>query len=87
MILHKKKSDRGKGAKKPAAQGAPVEEGGVNPEPAKEEVGQTAVVRQKPAPTGGKVAGIPLDDILNLKRLVGRLGPDQLHTLIDAFAR
>ncbi|HTH49894.1 MAG TPA: hypothetical protein VMB21_20440, partial [Candidatus Limnocylindria bacterium] len=34
---------------------------------------------------GGKEAGIPLDDILYIKGLVGRLGPDQLHTLNDAL--
>jgi hypothetical protein len=35
----------------------------------------------------GKEEGIPLDDILHVKVLVGRFGPEQLHTLIDAFAR
>ena len=46
------------------------------------------MVQHKPAaPRGGKEAGIPLDDILYVKGLVGRFGPDQLHTLIDAFAR
>ena len=42
-----------------------------------------------PAAKGGgtKEAGIPLDDILYVKALVGRFGPGQLHTLIDAFAR
>jgi hypothetical protein len=32
-------------------------------------------------------AGIPLKDILYIKGLVGRFGPDQLYTLIDALAR
>ena len=32
-------------------------------------------------------AGIPLKDILYIKGLVGRCGPDQLYTLIDALAR
>jgi hypothetical protein len=36
--------------------------------------------------TSGRAAGIPLQDILYVKGLVGRVGPDQLHTLIDAFA-
>jgi hypothetical protein len=40
----------------------------------------------KPVP-GPKSAGIPLNDILYIKGLVGRFGSDQLHTLIDAFAR
>jgi hypothetical protein len=34
-----------------------------------------------------KEAGIPLDDILLVKQLVGRFGAGQLHTLIDAFAK
>jgi hypothetical protein len=46
------------------------------------------LVQPKPsAASGGKEAGIPLDDILYVKGLVGRFGPDQLHTLMDAFAR
>jgi hypothetical protein len=45
-------------------------------------------VQHKPAaPRSGKEAGIPLEDILYVKGLVGRFGPDQLHTLIDAFAK
>ncbi len=66
-----------KGGRKPAAEGTAPEEG----------AGRTAVVRQKAAPAGGKEGGIPLDDILYVKGLVGRFGPAQLHTLIDAFAR
>ncbi len=31
-------------------------------------------------------AAVPLHDILYVKDLVGRFGPEQLHTLIDAFA-
>ena len=78
-----KKGGKGKGAKKPAAQGAATTEG-----EAKEGVGRKVVVQHKPAPArSGKEAGIPLDDILYVKGLVGRLGPEQLHTLIDAFAR
>jgi hypothetical protein len=41
--------------------------------------------RTKPA--AGKAGGIPLNDILYVKGLVGRFGPEQLHTLIDGFAR
>jgi hypothetical protein len=40
--------------------------------------------RTKPAASKG--GGIPLNDILYVKGLVGRFGPEQLHTLIDAFA-
>jgi hypothetical protein len=42
--------------------------------------------RTKPA-ASPKSAGIPLNDILYVKGLVGRFGPEHLHTLIDAFAR
>ncbi len=44
---------------------------------------------QPPAARGGdgQASGIPLQDILYVKELVGRFGPEQLHTLIDAFAR
>jgi hypothetical protein len=41
----------------------------------------------KPQAPTGKETGIPLDDILTVKELVGRLGAGPLHTLIDAFAR
>jgi hypothetical protein len=71
-----------KGTKKPAAQGAAATEG-----EAKEGVGRKVVVQPKSAAAGRKDAGIPLEDILYVKGLVGRFGPDQLHTLIDAFAR
>jgi hypothetical protein len=81
-ILRKKKGGKKKGGRKPAAQGAAPEEGG-----RKEEAGRKVVVQQKPAARSGKEAGIPLDDILYVKGLVGRFGPDQLHTLIEAFAR
>jgi hypothetical protein len=40
-----------------------------------------------PKPAAAKAAGIPLDDILYVKELVGRVGPEQLHTLIEAFAK
>jgi hypothetical protein len=33
------------------------------------------------------VSGIPLQDILTIKELVGRLGAKPLHVLIDAFAK
>jgi hypothetical protein len=41
----------------------------------------------KQTPAAKPQAGIPLDDILYVKGLVGRFGPGQLHTLIDAFAK
>ena len=46
--------------------------------PAKKEVSTSAAPR---------AAAIPLEDILYIKALVGRVGPDSLHKLIDAFAK
>jgi hypothetical protein len=78
------KKDLARRAKRPAAQEATAKKG-----EAKGGAGDNrAVVQPKPpAAGGGKEAGIPLDDILYVKGLVGRFGPDQLHTLIDAFAK
>ena len=51
-----------------------------------------AKTQAKPSPapvtTGasGKEKGIPLNDILYVKKLVGRFAKGQLHTLVDAFA-
>jgi hypothetical protein len=59
--------------RRPAAQGKAKARAGEN----------KAVVQPKPPAAGG----IPLDDILYVKGLVGQFGPDQLHTLIDAFTR
>jgi hypothetical protein len=47
----------------------------------------TSNTAAKQVPAAKPQAGIPLDDILYVKRLVGRFGPDQLHTLINAFAK
>jgi hypothetical protein len=43
------------------------------------------LARPAPGGRGEKAPGIPLDDILYVKGLVGRFGPEQLHTLIDAL--
>jgi hypothetical protein len=78
------KKDLARRAKRPAAQEATAKKG-----EAKVGAGdnKTLVQPKPPAASGGKEAGIPLSDILYVKGLVGRFGPDQLHTLIDAFAR
>jgi hypothetical protein len=77
------KKDLARRAKRPAAQEATAKKG-----EAKVGAGDNRTIRQpKPPAAGGKEAGIPLDDILYVKGLVGRFGPEQLHTLIDAFAR
>jgi hypothetical protein len=46
-----------------------------------------AAAGAEPAAAPVRKAAIPLDDILHIKALVGRLGPEQLHKLIDAFAK
>src|SRR5689334_11059291 len=43
--------------------------------------------KAEPSAGGGRESGIPLKDILYIKELVGRFGPEQLHTLIEAFVR
>jgi pyruvate/2-oxoglutarate dehydrogenase complex dihydrolipoamide acyltransferase (E2) component len=51
---------------------------------------QTAPTPQagpKPVAASAKSSGIPLGDILYVKELVGRVGPEQLHTLIDALVK
>jgi hypothetical protein len=48
---------------------------------------QPAAASTSAARSGGKAGGIPLEDILAVKELVGRLGAKPLHTLIDAFAK
>jgi hypothetical protein len=48
---------------------------------------QATAPQAAPKPAAGKESGIPLNDILYVKGLVGRFGSGPLHTLIDAFAR
>jgi hypothetical protein len=49
---------------------------------------QPAAASTSPAKaSGGKAGGIPLEDILAVSELVGRLGARPLHTLIDAFSK
>ena len=48
---------------------------------------QPAAASTSPAKGSGKAGGIPLEDILAVRELVGRLGATPLHTLIDAFAK
>jgi hypothetical protein len=48
---------------------------------------QTAPTKKEVSTSAPRTASIPLDDILYIKALVGRVGPEPLHTLIDAFAK
>jgi hypothetical protein len=83
-ILHKAGVKGASGAKKPAPQKAAARTVGTKKKtPAKPQA------KPSPAPVttgaGGKGQGIPLNDILYVKTLVGRFGKGQLHTLVDAF--
>ena len=72
-ILRKKGGKAKKSAAKKAALRPPVHPSAASAAPAKA--------------SGGKAGGIPLEDILAVKELVGRLGARPLHALIDAFAK
>ena len=48
---------------------------------------QTAPAKKEVATSPPRAAAIPLEDILYIKALVGRVGSEPLHTLIDAFAK
>jgi hypothetical protein len=49
--------------------------------------GAAAQAAPKSAGRSSKESGIPVNDILYIKALVGRFGTAPIHTLIDAFAR
>ena len=70
-------------AQKAAQKAAPK---GPAKKPAAKQPASTTPAGPKPVAVTKK-EGIPLDDILYIKELVGRVGPGQLHTLIDAFAK
>jgi hypothetical protein len=84
-ILRKAKKGGKTGAKKSVPQKAAARTVG-----AKKETPARPQAKPSPAPVttvaSGKEKGIPLNDILYVKKLVGRFGPGQLYTLIDAFA-
>ena len=69
--------------RKPVPQKSAARTAGAKKTPAKPQA------KPSPAPVtnraGGKGKGIPLNDILYVKTLVGRFGKGQLHTLVDAF--
>src|SRR5207253_1876616 len=70
-------------AKKPAAsKRAPKKPAGPSPQ------AQQAAARSNAFPKGSKAShGISLDDIQAVKGLVGRVGAEQLRSLIDLLAR
>jgi hypothetical protein len=77
------------GGQKPAKRKPPVQKSAARKVGAKKKTPTKPQAKPSPAPAvtgaGGKGKGIPLSDILYVKSLVGRFGPGQLHTLIDAF--
>jgi hypothetical protein len=83
-ILRKARMKGKTGAKKSVPQKSAARTVG-----AKKETPARPQAKPSPAPVttvaSGKEKGIPLNDILYVKKLVGRFGPGQLHTLIDAF--
>ena len=81
------------------AKGDILRKAGVKKKPASKKLGpkaQKAGPKAVPAPQADarvrsvagptKSGGIALDDILSVKALLVRVGPDQLHKLIDALA-
>jgi hypothetical protein len=72
------------------AKGDILRKAGVIKKPAKKKAAKATPKAQaaKAAPKGqaAKPTGIPLDAIISVKALLGRLGPAQLHKLIDALA-
>jgi hypothetical protein len=70
-----------------AGRGRPSKKKPGRPPSAAPKTEPTPVSQARPAPggRGEKVPGIPLNDILYVKDLVGRFGPAQLYTLIDAL--
>ena len=95
MTLGHVKNAKGKIVRKARTEGKTVGKKPVPQKTASRTVGKKKKTPTKPqakpssAPvtTGasGKGKGIPLNDILYVKTLVGRFGPGQLRTLIDAF--
>jgi hypothetical protein len=74
-ILRKAGVKRKRGKKKPG-----------RPKAGKPSAAVTVTSAPVAAPARAKAGGIALDDILSVKALLGRVGPDQLHKLIDALA-
>jgi hypothetical protein len=75
------------------AKGGILRKAGVKAKPAKKAAKAAPKAQAaKAAPKGqaekpaAKPTGIPLDAIISVKALLGRVGPDQLHKLIDALA-
>jgi hypothetical protein len=85
------KNAKGKILRKAHLEGKTVGKKPVPQKAAARTVGKKKKTPAKPSPApvttgaGSKGKGIPLNDILYVKKLVGRFGKGQLHTLVDAF--
>jgi hypothetical protein len=88
-ILRKARMEGKAGGQKPAKRKPPVQKSAVRKVGAKKKTPPKPQGKPSSAPVttgaGGKGKSIPLKDILYVKQFVGRFGPGQLHTLVDAF--
>jgi hypothetical protein len=89
-ILRKARLEGKAGGQKPAKRKPVPQKAAARTVGKKKKTPAKPQAKSSPAPVtkegGGKEKGIPLNDILYVKKLVGRFGPGQLRTLIDAFA-
>ena len=88
-ILRKARMEGKAGGQKLAKRKPPVQKSAARKVGAKKKTLAKPQAKPSPVPVtkgvGGKEKGIPLNDLLYVKSLVGRFGPGQLRTLIDAF--
>ena len=88
-ILRKARMEGKAGGQKPAKRKPVPQKSAARKVGTKKKTPAKTQAKPSPAPvtTGarGKGQGIPLNDILYVKTLVGRFGKGQLHTLVDAF--
>jgi hypothetical protein len=89
-IVRKARLEGKAGGQKPAKRKPVPQRSAARMAGAKKKTPARPQAKPSPAPvtTGasGKEKGIPLNDILYVKKLVGRFAKGQLHTLVDAFA-
>jgi hypothetical protein len=88
-IVRKARTEGKTVGKKPAKRKPVPQKSAARTAGAKKKTPAKPQAKPSPAPVvtgaGGKGKGIPLNDILYVKTLVGRFGKGQLHILVDAF--